>query len=43
MPANAEHVKLMRITIREDFSIAMTDMVGGPEHLGRRGAQQAVR
>lgn len=29
MPANAEHVKLMRVTIREDFSIAMTDMVGG--------------
>ncbi|KAL4422135.1 hypothetical protein ABPG77_003420, partial [Micractinium sp. CCAP 211/92] len=27
MPANAEHVKLMRVTIREDFSIAMTDML----------------
>lgn len=37
MPANAEHVKLMRVTIREDFSIAMTDMVGAR---WRRGGEQ---
>ena len=28
MPDNAKHIKLMRITIREDFSLSMTDMVG---------------
>jgi hypothetical protein len=29
MPANAESVKLLRVTIREDFSLQMADMVGG--------------
>lgn len=29
MPDDAGHVKLMRVTIREDFSIGMADMVGG--------------
>jgi hypothetical protein len=27
MPEGAEHVKLMRITIREDFSMTMADQV----------------
>jgi hypothetical protein len=27
MPDNAGNVKLMRVTIREDFSIGMADMV----------------
>lgn len=27
MPEGAEHVKLMRITIREDFSMTMADLV----------------
>ena len=29
MPENAESVKLLRVTIREDFSLQMADMVGG--------------